>query len=291
MSRRTDRAVADLVHGLVITHDVRAGRHGEIPTRTYRASAADLGVTLVWLHGGAFSHGGLDQPESHAVAAAVAQSGITVVAVDYRRVPPWSWSRDAPPGRLPGIRYPIPLDDVIDVLTAAGIEAPVVVLGGASAGACLAAAASLRLVAEGCPVPSDLVLAYGTFHAQLPPINAELRSRIRGRHGLVQFRPTTVRRMNHNYAGSAEAMLDPYAFPGGHDLHGVPRALLLDADRDSLRASGESFATELAAAGTAVEHRVVAGSTHGFLNRPGSKEFDSGIRAIVTRLSSVAPHA
>ena len=128
------------------------------------------------------------------------------------------------------------------------------------------------------PGPDRLLLAYGTFHAALPPVPEELRARIRGRHGLVQFRPDTVEKMNRNYAGSVEAMADPFAFPGGHDLTGMPPTLVLDADRDSLRASGEAFARELAAAGGNVSHEVVPETSHGFLDRPGSAAFADGIR-------------
>jgi xylan 1,4-beta-xylosidase len=125
-----------------------------------------------------------------------------------------------------------------------------------------------------------LVLAYGTLHAELPPIPDELRARIRGRHGFAQFRRGTVLRMNRNYAGRPEAMDDGFAFPGGHDLHGMPRTLVIDADRDSLRASGGRFAAELRDASVATTYRVVEGSMHGFLNRPADPEFDRGIGEI-----------
>ncbi len=275
MRHRTDVDVT----GIEIRDAAVAGRHGGIPIRRYRGDAHD--ATFVWVHGGAFSHGGLDQLESHAVAVALARRGIEVTAVDYRRVPSWSWFRDAPAGHLPGIRFPVPLDDVADVFAAvAGSGAPVL-LGGASAGACLSAAAALRAVREGGPAPTGLVLAYGTFHAQLPPLEPALRRRLRGRHGLVQFRSATVRRMNHNYAGSAEAMREPFAFPGGHDLAGMPRTLMLDADRDSLRASGDAFAQELAAGAVDVERHVVDGAAHGFLDRPFTPTFDAGIALTV----------
>ena len=240
---------------------------------------------VVWLHGGAFSHGGLDQQESHAVGLALAEAGFPVTAVDYRRVPPWSWWRRPRPGVLGGIRYPVPVDDVIDVVRQVRIEADAtgtdLVLGGASAGSCLAAAAALRLHREGAAGPDRLLLAYGTFHAALPPIPAELRARIRGRHGLMQFRPGTVEKMNRNYAGRVEAMVDPFAFPGGHDLTGMPPTLVLDADRDLLRASGEAFAHELAAVGVDVSHQLVPDSSHGFLDRPRTAGFAGGIECAV----------
>jgi acetyl esterase len=264
--------------------DVLPGRHGPIPVRRYRphSGAERNSALVVWLHGGAFSHGGLDMPESHAVGLALAEAGHPVVAVDYRRVPRWSWWRGPRSGELGGIRYPVPLDDVIDVVFHVRAEADAagreLVLGGASAGACLAAAGTLRLIRERQVGPDRMLLEYGTFHAELPPLSPELRTRIRGQHAFMQFRPSTVERMNRNYAGRIVAMADPFAFPGGHDLSGMPPTLVLDADRDSLRASGEAFARELAEAGVDVEHSIVPESAHGFLNRPSTPEFDDGVR-------------
>ncbi|MBE8519321.1 alpha/beta hydrolase fold domain-containing protein, partial [Amycolatopsis sp. H6(2020)] len=211
------RALNALTAGLDIRDVAVPGRHGTIPVRRYRAGPSPAG-RLIWLHGGGFSGGGLDQLESHAVGAALARRGIDVIAVDYRRVPPWNPFRDPRPGSLTGIRFPVPLDDVVDAFDAIASERGTALLGGASAGACLAAAAALRVHTEGRPMPAGLVLVYGCFHARLPPIPEELRRRIRGRHGFLQFRPGTVRRMHHNYAGSEEALADPLAFPGGHDL-------------------------------------------------------------------------
>ena len=77
-----------------------AGRHGSVPVRRYKTDAAPGAPAVVWLHGGAFSHGGLDQDESHAVGIALAGAGIPATAVDYRLVPSWSWWRAPRPGVL-----------------------------------------------------------------------------------------------------------------------------------------------------------------------------------------------
>ncbi|MFB4303860.1 alpha/beta hydrolase fold domain-containing protein [Actinomadura sp. NTSP31] len=261
------------------------GKHGAVPVRVYARQAG--GTPLLWVHGGAFCGGSIDMAESHAVACAIARAGRTVVTVDYRRVPPCNWLRRPKPGSLPGVRFPVPLDDVSDAFLWVRKQSPTgdAVMGGASAGACLAAAATLRFRDHGAPLPSRLALAYGTFHPRLPSRSAQLASRLRGRHGIVQFRPSTVERMNRNYAGSPEAMTNPYAFPGGAGLEGFPPALLLDADRDSLRASGEAFAAELAAARVPVVHRVVAESAHGFLDKPSRRHFATGIGILVGWLS------
>jgi acetyl esterase/lipase len=274
---------------VVIDDAVVDGRHGSVPVRRY-APTAPAGAPLVWVHGGSFSGGDLDMPESDAVARAIAATGRTVIAVDYQRVPPWSWWRAPRPGTLPGVRYPLPVDDVADAFESVARTHPgPVLLGGASAGACLAAAAALRQTRHGDAVPAALVLAYGTFHAALPPATPELRQRLRGRHSIVQFRRGTVDKMNRNYAGSLAAMRDPIAFPGGHDLRGMPPTLILDADRDSLRASGEHFAQELAAAHVTVTHHVVQDSTHGFLNTPDTPPFQAGVQQIITWLENRKP--
>lgn len=287
--RAAGRAVKSRLKEVSFRDDVVRGRHGDIPIRRYETPLATLG-SLVWVHGGAFSGGGLDQHESHAVAAALAQSGTNVITLDYRRVSNWNPLRDVEPRELTGVRYPIPLDDVTDVLEHAiehgGGE---VTLGGASAGACLAAAATLRSLRQGGGHPRSLVLAYGTFHADLPAVSPTLRHRVRGRFGLLQFRRSTVRRMNYNYAGHSSVMSDPFAFPGGHDKKGFPTTLCMDADRDTLRASGERFAEELAEDGVAVEYRVVPETLHGFLDRPHQATFSDGVSIITNWLRAQRP--
>ncbi|HET6711291.1 alpha/beta hydrolase, partial [Amycolatopsis sp.] len=194
-----------------------------VPVRCYAPPrGTGEAAPLVWLHGGAFAWGDLDMAEADAVASAIAGTGRAVVSVDYRRVPAFSWVRKLPPGKPAGVRFPVPVDDVIDVFSwvrARSVDGRVG-LGGASARACLAATAAIRLRDEGQPGPDRLVLAYGTFHAALPAPSARLASRLRGWHRLRQFTPGVVDKMNRNYAGSPEALRD--AFPGGGELAGLP---------------------------------------------------------------------
>jgi acetyl esterase len=266
-------------NALVVTDQSVSGRHGTIPTRHYATShAAREAMPLIWLHGGAFAYGGLDQAESDAPARALAAAGRPVVTVDYSLVPRWSWVKAPRPGRLPGIRYPIPVEDVLDVVASVQAKAPdgKVFLGGASAGACLAAAATIRLREKG-RIPEGLILFYGTFHAKLPPLSSELRSRIRGRYAFAQFRAGTVEKMNRAYAGSPEAMHRADAFPGGHDLNQFPPTLMIDADHDSLRASGEAFARELRKAHVSLDYAIPHRSRHGFLDKPGTEQFHDAL--------------
>lgn len=245
------------------------GPHGPVPVRRYGSGSA---VTLVWLHGGGFFRGDLDLPESHAVATTLADRGIDVVTVDYRLAPlpglPFV-GRRGPRGRQ---RHPAAADDVRAVLTAfRTLDERPLLLGGASAGACLAAAVTRTLPAESRP--DGLFLAYGFFHAVTPRDPAVTRS-VRG-HRRVTHHPALLDRANRNFVGRGAPT--ETAFPGGQDLTGFPPVLMVDAEHDSMRPSGDRFATELRTAGVDVERHVLSGARHAFLNRPGTPDSDTAL--------------
>jgi acetyl esterase len=171
------------------------GPHGPVTCRIYvPASATDIG--LVWVHGGGFSTGDLDMPESHVVSAELtARAGAVVVSVGYRLAGD-------------GVRYPVPIDDVEAVWTSvthgkelAGTEGiQRLSLGGASAA--LALSTAMRVRDAGTPLLSALLLAYPFAHfpnpaperaqrgARRSPGPAALLPGSRGRHG-AQLRRTT----------------------------------------------------------------------------------------------------
>lgn len=258
-----------------------SGLRGRIPIREYFPATPDPAAPpLLWIHGGAFVSGGLDQLESHAVALRVAASGRRVRTVDYALIPRFRvWG--PPKYRPSGNRYPAPLDDVLTAVTDLMTDEPRTVLGGASAGACLAASAALRLRDSSGPGPAGLILAYATLHAELPRLPEPVRARLRGRRRIGTFTREVIRRMNLNYVGSEELLRDPEVFPGGGKLTGLPPVLLLDAAYDSLSASSTTFAGELTEAGIENEHVIVPGTRHGFLNRPRSAGFRDGTEALV----------
>ena len=156
-------------------NDTVAGPHGPVPVRWYFPQPGTLLIgtaPIVWVHGGAFVRGDLDLPETHEVARALAAQGFRVVTVGYRLVTA-GFRR---PGGGPAIRYPVPVDDVVAVVRAVQQDNPHgVILGGASAGACLAAGAVLRLAADDAPPLRGLFFAYGIFHARLPVVSREVR--------------------------------------------------------------------------------------------------------------------
>ena len=231
------------------------GPHGPVPIRIYRdPTAAPTGRALAWAHGGAFIGGHLDMPESNWVARELAARGIPVVSVDYTKC-------------LGGVHFPVPSDDVLaawrfvtdDVADLVGVASGSLLLGGASAGAALAAGAVTRLRDAGESLPERLVLVYPVLHPNGP--DASSRVDPTSPHGQLTL----------NYAGSEAALTDPHAFAGLGDGGGFPPTLIVVCERDELRPSGERFAETLAAAGVDVALRVEADAAHGHIDHPGDE--------------------
>lgn len=277
---------------IIRTDDTVPGPHGSVRIRRYAAEpAAPAAPTFVWIHGGSFLTGDLDKVETDAVARELALAGIPVVTVDYRlmRPGPLSWFPQRW-GARSAIRYPVPVDDVIAAVRHIQRESPHgVVLGGASAGGTLAGGATTHLAGIGGAPLRGVFLAYGLMHAVMPPISPALKARLRGGRKIAHT-ARNIDLLNRTYAGSAHALGQPDAFPGGHDLTGFPPTLLIDADRDSLRASGESFAQELQEAGIPTEYHVVAEALHAFFDRPGDPAFGEGITLLIRWIRQLPPH-
>lgn len=257
------------------------GPHGPVPVRIY--GSADAAYGLVWAHGGAFVAGDLDMPESDWVARQIAAGGAVVVAVDYRLAPSPEWSDRWGSGRSVGHRFPVASEELSAAFTWAAsseLRTRPWFLGGASAGANLATGATLRLRDAGGPSPAGLVLAYPLVHAELPPLSPELARTYETIPEEKRFSPETVLALNLNYVSDRADLANAYAFPGGHDLVGVPPTLIVNSERDSLRASGERFAAELALAGADVTLVREPGTWHGHLNDPATDGAHRTIRRI-----------
>lgn len=241
------------------------GPHGPVPVRIYRPDVSGDGLPLlVWCHGGGWAFGDLDMPEADSTSREIAaRASAVVVSVDYRLA-------------VNGVRYPVPLDDVVaayrwsvEQCARLGVDPMRVTLGGASAGANLAAGAVLRLRDGPDPLPSALILMYPTLHAPLPDPSEEVNSKIDGLDPASTFAPEYVTTKVENYVGGPLASADVYAMPGhADDLRGLPPTLIVNCEFDRLRASGERFAEQLREAGTPTTVLTAAGALHGHINRP-----------------------
>jgi acetyl esterase len=258
------------------------GPHGDVAVRIYSPAPPTAGLAspaLVWVHGGGFMHGGLDMPEADAVAREIAlRAAAVVVSVEYRLA-------------VGGVHFPVPHDDVFAVVrwvqeTAEelGVDPDRISLGGASAGANLAAGVALRLRDEGAAAPSRLLLAYPVVHPVLPPAAPALTEQMGTLPAVLRFSPEAVRAMNENYVGGSLDDASPYAMPGIAPLHDLPPTLVITSEYDDLRPSAEAFAAGCRTAGTQIAVVQEDGAVHGHLNHPSTDVF---LRSVVRLAAAV----
>jgi acetyl esterase/lipase len=258
-----------------VHHDTVEGPHGDIAVRVY--TPPDAGeVGFVWLHGGAWIGGNLDMPEAHYVALSVAAAGVPVVSADYSKA-------------LHGQHFPAPSDDVLAAWdwAAKALDVEHVCIGGASAGANLAAGAAKRLRDGDGATLAGLVLAYPLLHAALPAFSDELQATLDAAPTGTFFftRELTVEITDH-FRGDV-ASDDAYAFPANGSLAGMPPTYIVNAEYDTLRASGEAFADALAAAGVPVVVETEPGTGHGYLDDPTSPAASATLERMTAWLLTV----
>lgn len=253
---------------------------GRVRARLYlpRAIAPAPTAAFVWVHGGAFVIGSLDQKEAHWPAIELAATGIPVLSVDYRMC-------------IRGVHYPTPQDDVLSAWQWAlahadqlGVSPDQLHLGGGSAGGCLVAGATLRLRDTAQQLPASLYLAYPVLEGELPPATPYMADGL----AAAQLPPDGwMRSMFANWAGKA-SWDDPYVSPGSAELAGLPPTYVLTCGRDSLRRSSEPFVTRLSEAGVPVAHDVAAESEHAPLDRPGTPDGEHAVQRLGTWLTGGA---
>jgi acetyl esterase len=254
----------------VPTRDAAApGPHGPVPVRIYE-QAVDGGARpcLVWVHGGGFLGGDLDLREADWTAREVCgRAGAVVVSVDYRLA-------------VDGVCYPVPHDDVVaavawvrDNARGLGVDPARIAIGGASAGANLAAGAALKLRDRDGWVPSALVFVYGVAHPVLPAPSPGLAAALAELPPvLAPARGPRDEFLTVNYLGGPLSSADGYAMPALAVLEGLCPTVVINAEYDELRASGEAFTAALALAGVDVRQVLVPGVLHAFLNQPAEVE-------------------
>ena len=246
--------------GVEVTEFELPGPHGLIPVRRYQGDTS-ASTGLVWVHGGAFVSGSLDMPESHWVGLELAARGISVLALDYRKA-------------LGGVHHPVLSDEVLAGWLAAaegllGVPVERLHLGGASAGANLSAGVALRCIPGTYPLPASLILVYPVLHDELPPAGPEAAAAVANLAPELRFSPGFMRAVNVNYVGGPESLSDGVAFPANSNVAGLPPTLILNAEADDLRPSGEAFASQLEVVGVPVVVDYEPGTVHGYLDHPG----------------------
>nr|WP_233613829.1 alpha/beta hydrolase fold domain-containing protein [Leucobacter edaphi] len=263
-------ASADEVSGATEDEPNRTGSE-KIPVRQYEPSGKPWAV-LVWAHGGSFLAGDLDGPEPDWVARQFAALGIRVYTVDY------VLASDT-------VKAPAPANDVAAVLGWAGEQSELpLAVGGASAGGQLAGYAALERnlaargqhsAASGHPgrgVARALLLEYPTLH-RVQREDPEVAALVKDLPDAKREDADLVAQMYDYYLGPvsdadvASKHLVMGELPAG-TLRALPPTVIVNAEADDLRPSGEEFADQLTSAGVRVATSLQADTTHGYLSFP-----------------------
>jgi acetyl esterase len=227
-----------------------------IPGRIYAPDGPRPCPVMLYFHGGGYVKGGVEESDAFCRHLASTTRHL-VLSVDYRLAPEHV--------------FPAALDDAVAATLWAATHAAdlggapgPVVLCGESAGGNLAAATCLRLRSN--PEVSiryqvllqpviDFTLSFSSI--AMPPTECLVP-----RDDLAWYYRTYC----DGQCEPADPRVSPIFAP---DLSGLPPALIIAAEYDTLRDEAEAYAGRLKEAGIATRYLCADGMVHGFLQMPG----------------------
>lgn len=233
-------------------------RHGSVPVHVYAEPAwgkADARGVYVHFHGGAWLMR-YPQMDDFWCRYLVATAGVVVVNVDFTTGP--------------YATYPVAQEQCHDVsawvhdhaadrlstVTGVPVDGDRLVVGGFSSGGGLAASVCLQARDSGRFTPRLQVLG-------VPAL--DLATDVSSSPGMIS--PSLRGLVRRVYFPDPATRADPYASPVlAPDLSGLPAAVVLTAERDSLRPDGDRYVERLREVGVPVVHDVTPGADHYFLS-------------------------
>jgi acetyl esterase/lipase len=224
-----------------------------------RAFDPAQGLTVLYLHGGAYLFGALDEYGDF-LARLAGASGARVVAFEYRLAP------EHP--------FPAAFEDALaayQALLREGVAPERLVLAGDSAGGGLTAALLVALRERGLPLPARAALI-----APWVDLGAQGGSLV-GNAAFDVFSPELVAHWTRAVLAGADAA-DPRISPLHADLRGLPPLLLQVGGVEMLLDQDVAFAEMARAAGVAVTLRIWDDCIHDWLLY--APVLDSGRRAL-----------
>jgi acetyl esterase len=220
-----------------------------LAARRYRPNDTPRG-TLLYLHGGGFTIGGLETHDSLCRQLAL-HSGAEVLALDYRLAPEH--------------RFPTAVDDTWAALRwlraqgrERGFDVERLAIGGDSAGGTLAAVAAIMARDQDLPLRAQLLITPGTT------AHADTASHHLFANGFL-LDATTIDWFFEQYIDRSMRSDWRFAPLNADDLDGVAPAIVLIAECDPLCDEGIAYADRLRAAGVDVALELVRGVTHDFI--------------------------
>jgi acetyl esterase len=228
-------------------------RHGRVRVEVYASQEATAPPVHVHFHGGAFMMR-YPRMDDFFCRFLVAEAGVAVVNVDYLVAP--------------RVRYPVAHEQAHDVVAWLadhagewGLDAGRISVGGFSGGGNLAASACLQARDLGTATPRLQLLAVPSL---------EVAGDVRDKTATVphpMIGPGLLATVRATYFKDAARRAEPYASPLlVETVAGLPPTVVFTAERDALRAEGDAFAARMEVEGLLVEHRVVPGRDHYFLD-------------------------
>ncbi len=227
--------------------NVEEGAFEGMRFRTYRPATAPGVPTVIYLHGGAWSH--LDIDVYDPIMRQVAADGpVRVIGLEYPLVPE--------------VRFPANMDACVSFVRHVMAREPntPIVLMGDSAGANLAIGTAILLRDRYKTQLAGLALIYGGFD-----LENERESASRYGGGELPMTTEGVRASQAFYLGKDGDPANPLISPIKADLRGLPPTFLSVASHDNLYDENIEMARQLGYAGVAVELKIYSRAIHGFL--------------------------
>ena len=259
--------------GLASVTDIEVGgADGTLPARVYRPEgAAEGGPVVVFFHGGGWVIGSISSHDNPCARIA-AESGCTVISVEYRLAP------EHP--------FPAPLEDayaatawVSEHAGELGLDADRLAVAGDSAGGNLAAGVTLLARERGGPRIAFQALIYPNTN-----VREQTRSRLENGDKPYLLSNRAMKWFEDHYIGAAD--VDWRIAPlRADDLSNLPPAFVLTAELDPLHDEGEAYAERLRSAGVDVELVRFDGMPHGFFG--WTDELEAGVEAQALAVSAL----
>ena len=228
------------------------GPAGDVPVRVYSPAGEGPFPLLVWIHGGGWVLGSVEESDPVARGLSVAADCV-VASIEYRLAP------EHP--------FPAGLEDCwaalrwcVDHADDLRVDPDRLAIGGDSAGGNLAAACTVLARDAGGPPLRFQLLVYPVVD-----FDATTRSMVDNAEGYLLTRE--VMQWFYNHYTNPDQRNDPRAAPlRADDLSGLPPALVITAEYDPLRDEGEAYGRRLAEAGVPVTVTRYDGMIHAFFS-------------------------
>ncbi|MEU5690800.1 alpha/beta hydrolase [Actinosynnema sp. NPDC020468] len=229
------------------------GPAGDLRIRLYLPEADGPVPVFIWMHGGGWTIGSIEENEV-ANRRVAREANVAVVSVEYRLAP------ENPFPAAPDDCYAV-LEWVAAHGAEHGIDGSRVGIGGESAGGNLATVVSLMSRDRGGPKVSAQVLVVPvTAHSD----DEGLVSYVDNAEG-YGMTADSMRFFFAQYPAKPADLENPYLLPSrAEDLSGLPPAFVMTAEYDVLRTEGEQYAERLKEAGVPTVYKEYKGQIHGF---------------------------